>query len=123
MTFLRFTRILRVAKPLGIEDTVKKVQKFSFAEFFNETNFWTKFNTGPFWIGLLFVPTVYGGFKSFYWTREFRQIEKREVLADRFAWLHERMLEDEVDKALLESAGAQGLKKNGPALSLGPDVI
>ncbi|CAG9471815.1 conserved Plasmodium protein, unknown function [Plasmodium vivax] len=95
----------------------------SFRRFFSEDYFWTKANVGPFFIGLLTAPYWFAGIKNIYWTLRYEQLNKQEILSDRFTWLYERMLEDEVHKTLLQKLPSYKFKDNGPENMLGPSQI
>ena len=73
--------------------------------FFSESYFWNEANIGPFFVCVLATPIIYSSVKSFYWTRQLRKLSAREIIGDRFAWLHRRMLDDEVERVLLVKAG------------------
>ncbi|SBT80562.1 conserved Plasmodium protein, unknown function [Plasmodium malariae] len=113
---------------------VKKVSKsfasgfswcksFNYRKFFNEDYFWTKANVGPFFIGLITAPYWFSALKNIYWTLRYEQLNKQEILSDRFTWLYERMLEDEVHKTLLQKLPSYNFKNNGPENILGPSKI
>ncbi|KJP90123.1 hypothetical protein AK88_00292 [Plasmodium fragile] len=91
--------------------------------FFSEDYFWTKANVGPFFITLLTAPYWIAGIKNIYWTLRYEQLNKQEILSDRFTWLYERMLEDEVHKTLLQKLPSYNFKNNGPENMLGPSQI
>ncbi len=73
--------------------------------YFSEAYFWNEANIGPFFLCVLASPIIYSSVKSFYWTRQLRKLTAREIIGDRFAWLHRRMLDDEVERILLVKAG------------------
>eukprot|EP00386_Alphamonas_edax_P008077 GDKI01026617.1.p2 GENE.GDKI01026617.1~~GDKI01026617.1.p2 ORF type:complete len:131 (+),score=38.95 GDKI01026617.1:35-427(+) len=128
---LRLTRLLRAPQGLGLEQSITDkatklvncCKQFSFRAFFEEKNFWHSKATGPFWLIVFSAPWWYGGLKNAYWTREFRALDRKEILSDRFAWLHEQMLSDEVERALLAKVPAGGFDKKNPQNVLGPDHI
>merc|ERR1712151_344818 len=91
---------------------------FSFGQFFEEGYFWKKANVGPFFLMLLFTPTIYRSFKDAYWTRQLRKLNTEEIISDRYEWLRLSMLQDEVEEALLKQAQSTAL---GP-LTLGPST-
>ncbi|KAF8820192.1 putative membrane protein [Cardiosporidium cionae] len=117
---------------------VNFVCSFSFKQYFNEEYFWKKANLGPPFIFLLTSPWWIEGLKSIYWSFRYRSLNQQEILSDRFAWLHERMLvwflhisklsneintiiyEDDVERIILKKVPDGGFKKDGPALMLGP---
>ncbi|SBS87907.1 conserved Plasmodium protein, unknown function [Plasmodium ovale] len=92
-------------------------------KFFSEDYFWTKANVGPFFICLLTTPYWFSALKSIYWTIRYEQLNKQEILSDRFTWLYERMLEDEVHKTLLQKLPSYNFKNSGPENILGPSKI
>ncbi|CDU20386.1 hypothetical protein YYC_01172 [Plasmodium yoelii 17X] len=94
-----------------------------FRKFFSEDYFWTKANVGPFFIGLFTAPYWISGLKNIYWSIRYDQLNKQEILSDRFTWLYERMLEDEVHKTLLDKLPSYNFKNNGPENILGPNQI
>eukprot|EP00928_Gymnodinium_smaydae_P006821 TRINITY_DN1242_c0_g1_i1.p2 TRINITY_DN1242_c0_g1~~TRINITY_DN1242_c0_g1_i1.p2 ORF type:complete len:129 (+),score=35.98 TRINITY_DN1242_c0_g1_i1:68-454(+) len=116
----------RMASPLGLEkanavtNTLKSagesVKSFSPGAYFEEKYFWNKANVGPFFLLLLFTPTLYRSFKDFYWTRQLRTLNTEEIISDRYEWLRLNMLRDEVDAALLKKVPAGGVQP----LELGP---
>eukprot|EP00918_Siedleckia_nematoides_P083550 GHVU01183154.1.p1 GENE.GHVU01183154.1~~GHVU01183154.1.p1 ORF type:complete len:111 (-),score=16.58 GHVU01183154.1:145-477(-) len=72
-------------------------------EFFSHERFWSdRTNTGPFFIALIAAPFLYKGVKSGYYALRYKSVNRAEIISDRYSWLHERMLEDEVDAALIE---------------------
>ncbi|EUD64987.1 hypothetical protein C922_04615 [Plasmodium inui San Antonio 1] len=60
---------------------------------------------------------------NIYWTLRYEQLNKQEILSDRFTWLYERMLEDEVHKTLLQKLPSYNFKNNGPENMLGSSQI
>merc|ERR1719150_1489380 len=104
----------------GVQTSVKNiaesVKSFSFSSYFEEKYFWGKANVGPFFLLLLFTPTIYRSFKDFYWTRQLRKLNTEEVISDRYEWLRMNMIQDEVEAALLEKVPAGGVAP----LELGP---
>eukprot|EP00747_Dinoflagellata_sp_TGD_P163731 gnl/TRDRNA2_/TRDRNA2_182732_c0_seq1.p1 gnl/TRDRNA2_/TRDRNA2_182732_c0~~gnl/TRDRNA2_/TRDRNA2_182732_c0_seq1.p1 ORF type:complete len:111 (+),score=31.67 gnl/TRDRNA2_/TRDRNA2_182732_c0_seq1:160-492(+) len=93
-------------KPLGYKGVMADAKSFSFSEFFSEKNFWGKANVGPFFLLLLFTPSIYRSFKDFYWTRQLRKLNTEEIISDRYEWLRISMLKDEVEAVLLTQAPA-----------------
>uniref|UniRef100_A0A0G4FIV2 Uncharacterized protein n=1 Tax=Chromera velia CCMP2878 TaxID=1169474 RepID=A0A0G4FIV2_9ALVE len=63
------------------------------------------------------IPFVYSYLKSAYWHRRFNKLAKNEILSERFQWLNERMLDDEVDKVLISQGTSTDPSK--PGLLLG----
>jgi len=63
---------------------------------------------------LLFSPVLYRSAKELYWTRQLRKLNRQEIVADRYEWLHEQMIRDEVDALLLRQAAYN-------PLLIGPD--
>ncbi|CEM17638.1 unnamed protein product [Vitrella brassicaformis CCMP3155] len=126
---LRVARRLCAPAPkgLGLEESyaagwtraLNDLRSFSFRGFFEERNFWHTGSTGGFWLIVFTAPLWYPAAKEFYWTGQYKQYEKQEILSDRFTWLHERMLEDEIEKVLMKQVPREGFQT--PALSLGPD--
>merc|ERR1719330_88863 len=104
--------------PLGLEggatkalkDSVAEVRSFSFARFFEEKYFWEKANVGPFFLLLLFTPTIYRSCKDFYWTRQLRKLNTEEVISDRYEWLRMNMIRDEVEAELLKGVPPGGFQ-------------
>ena len=68
--------------------------------FFQEEYFWKQANIGPFFWGLLATPFAYSSVKSAYYTRQLRELNRREVISDRYNWLHNALLDDEVERAV-----------------------
>ncbi len=66
--------------------------------FFQEDYFWKQANIGPFFWALLLTPFAYGAVKSAYYTRQLRELNRREVISDRYDWLHKALLDDEVER-------------------------
>merc|ERR1719145_97156 len=91
----------------GMVDSAKT---FSFARFFEEKHFWEKANVGPFFLLLLFTPTLYRSAKDMYWTRQLRKLNTEEVIADRYEWLRMSMIQDEVEAELLKQVPAGGFQ-------------
>ncbi|GAB68697.1 hypothetical protein PCYB_141250 [Plasmodium cynomolgi strain B] len=107
----------------GFARTYSWCKSASCRRFFSEDYFWTKANVGPFFICLLTAPYWFAGIKNIYWTLRYEQLNKQEILSDRFTWLYERMLEDEVHKTLLQKLPSYNFKNNGPENMLGPSQI
>eukprot|EP00747_Dinoflagellata_sp_TGD_P210793 gnl/TRDRNA2_/TRDRNA2_84041_c0_seq1.p1 gnl/TRDRNA2_/TRDRNA2_84041_c0~~gnl/TRDRNA2_/TRDRNA2_84041_c0_seq1.p1 ORF type:complete len:118 (+),score=28.48 gnl/TRDRNA2_/TRDRNA2_84041_c0_seq1:97-450(+) len=115
---IRFATMRRFASkpvPLGLEgspmttvkNTLAEAKGFSFSSFFEEKNFWSKANVGPFFLLLLFTPSIYRSIKDFYWTRQLRKLNTEEIISDRYEWLRISMLKDEVEAVLLTQAPAE----------------
>lgn len=98
-------------------------ERVSWAQFFDSEYFWTKANVGPFFLFLFASPFLYKGAKTMYATFRYRQLNAREIISDRFTWLHERMLEDEVERVLLQGVPPGGFDKTRPGLLLGPSRL
>merc|ERR1712226_963723 len=84
------------------------VKSFRFGTFFEEKYFWQQANIGPFFLLLLFTPTIYRSAKDMYWTRQLRRLNTEEVIADRYEWLRMSMIQDEVEAVLLQQVPAGG---------------
>ncbi|KEP67512.1 UNVERIFIED_CONTAM: membrane protein, putative [Hammondia hammondi] len=124
------TRLLRVSSPrLGLLQLGRSVklggakERVSFSQFFDSEYFWTKANVGPFFLFLFTSPFWYQGIKTVYASCRYRKLNEREIISDRYTWLHERMLEDEVERVLLEQVPAGGFDKTRPGLLLGPSTL
>merc|ERR1719379_2710795 len=100
----------------SLETSSLSVKGFSPGQFFEEGYFWGKANVGPFFLLLIFTPTIYRSFKDAYWTRQLRKLNTEEIIADRYEWLRLSMLQDEVEAALLSKVPSGGIG----ALELGP---
>ncbi|VWU49099.1 conserved protein, unknown function [Hepatocystis sp. ex Piliocolobus tephrosceles] len=98
-------------------------KNFKVRKFFSEDYFWTKANIGPLCIGILTAPYWFSALKNFYWTTRYERLNQQEILSDRFTWLYERMLEDEVHKTLLRKLPSYNFKDSGPENILGPSKI
>ncbi|XP_026192136.1 uncharacterized protein LOC34620229 [Cyclospora cayetanensis] len=81
---------------------------------------WT---TGHTVIAVCSTPFVYSALKSFYMTARMRRLNTEEILSDRFTWLHERMLEDEVDSVLIQQVANSNVDRSKPLLRLGPSYV
>ena len=68
--------------------------------YFQEEYFWKQANIGPFFWALLLTPAAYGAVKSAYYTRQLRELNRREVISDRYNWLHKALLDDEVERVV-----------------------
>merc|ERR1711972_166147 len=88
---------------------VNDAKGFKFGQFFEEKHFWSKANVGPFFLLLLFTPTIYRSCKDMYWTRQLRRLNTEEVIADRYEWLRMSMIQDEVEAALLKQVPVGGV--------------
>ena len=66
--------------------------------FFQEDYFWNQANIGPFFWALLATPFAYSGVKSAYYTRQLRELNRREIISDRYDWLQKALLDDEVER-------------------------
>merc|ERR1711948_199263 len=88
---------------------------FQFGKFFEEQHFWKKANVGPFFLLVLFTPTLYRSFKDFYWTRQLAKLNTEEIISDRYEWLKLNMLKDEVEATLLKQAGSVTSLELGPS--------
>ncbi|KAL8452387.1 hypothetical protein Emed_001392 [Eimeria media] len=85
----------------------------------------TRFAMGPWTTGhsvlaVCAAPFLYSAAKSMYMTMRMRRLDTQEILSDRFTWLHERMLEDEVDALLIEQVANSNVDRTQPLLRLGP---
>lgn len=100
-----------------------KCKNFSLRKFFSEDYFWREANVGPFFIGLLTAPYWFSGLKTIYWSIQYKKLNTQEILSDRFTWLYERMLEDELHKNLLKKLPSYNFKNDGPENILGPSDI
>merc|ERR1712117_102185 len=102
----------------SVSGAVGSARSFKFGTFFEEKYFWEKANVGPFFLLLLFTPTIYRSCKDFYWTRQLRRLNTEEVISDRYEWLRMSMIQDEVEAELLKQVPAGGFA----ALELGPSM-
>mmetsp|Transcript_44321 Transcript_44321/g.77805 ORF Transcript_44321/g.77805 Transcript_44321/m.77805 type:complete len:124 (+) Transcript_44321:84-455(+) len=106
--------------PLGVETSpmsslANSVTSFSPSTFFEEKYFWKSANLGPFFLLLIFGPTLYRGGKDMYWTGQAKKLNTEEVISDRYEWLKVSMIQDEVEATLLKQAVPAPLTL-GPAL-------
>jgi hypothetical protein len=69
--------------------------------YFSSEYFWKEANVGPFFWGVLAAPFIYGGIKEMYWTRQLKQMNRQEIINDRFNWLHKLSLDAEIEKVVL----------------------
>merc|ERR1740115_420854 len=97
------------------QQLTKNLKGFKFGTFFEEKHFWNKANVGPFFLLLVFTPTLYRSFKDFYWTRQLRKLNTEEIIADRYEWLRLSMLRDEVEAVLIAQAGSVAPLVLGPS--------
>ncbi|CDJ46214.1 hypothetical protein, conserved [Eimeria brunetti] len=109
------SRALRA--PLGVP---RLIQEKLTSQLRSERFQWTAGHTV---IALFAVPFVYWGAKSTYMTTRMRRLETQEILSDRFTWLHERMLEDEVDAILVQQVANSNIDRTQPLLRLGPSYV
>ncbi|CDJ31655.1 uncharacterized protein EMH_0039690 [Eimeria mitis] len=110
------SRALRA--PLGVPRLIQ--EKLASSQLRNERFQWS---TGHTVIALFSVPFVYWGAKSTYMTARMRRLDTQEILSDRFTWLHERMLEDEVDALLIQQVADSNIDRAQPLLRLGPSYV
>merc|ERR1719251_762446 len=94
----------------SVQGFAGKVKGFKFGQFFEERYFWQQANVGPFFLLLLFTPTIYRSMKDMYWTRQLRKLNTEEVIADRYEWLRMSMIQDEVNAELLRQVPAGGFQ-------------
>jgi len=94
----------------SVQGFATKAKGFQFGQFFEEKYFWQRANVGPFFLLLLFTPTLYRGMKDMYWTRQMRKLNTEEVIADRYEWLRMSMIQDEVEAELLKQVPAGGFQ-------------
>ncbi|CBZ54276.1 conserved hypothetical protein [Neospora caninum Liverpool] len=123
-------RLLRLSSPrLGLLNLCRgdklgaAKEKVTLKQFFDSEYFWTKANVGPFFLFLFTSPFWYQGIKTMYASCRYRKLNEREIISDRYTWLHERMLEDEVERTLLQHVPAGGFDKTRPGLILGPSIL
>mmetsp|Transcript_78724 Transcript_78724/g.200371 ORF Transcript_78724/g.200371 Transcript_78724/m.200371 type:complete len:134 (+) Transcript_78724:89-490(+) len=121
---LRLAALRRFAKsvPLGLpspqvvslQASVKNlgdsVKSFKVSKYFEEKYFWEKANVGPFFLLLLFTPTIYRSIKDAYWTRQLRKMNTEEIISDRYDWLKVSMIQDEVEAELLKQVPSGGIQ-------------
>ncbi|KAL8275097.1 hypothetical protein Esti_000976 [Eimeria stiedai] len=81
---------------------------------------WT---TGHSVLAVCAAPFLYSAAKSIYMTMRMRRLNTQEILSDRFTWLHERMLEDEVEALLIEQVANSNVDRTQPLLRLGPSYV
>ncbi|CDJ66824.1 hypothetical protein, conserved [Eimeria necatrix] len=113
-SLLGFSRTLR--SPLGLP--LKFQQKFEQSPI--KRGQW---RTGHTIIALFATPFLYSALKSAYMTVRMRRLETQEILSDRFTWLHERMLEDEVEALLIQQVANSNVDRTQPLLRLGPSYV
>merc|ERR1719469_1311111 len=94
----------------SVRGAAENARSFSPGAFFEEKYFWEKANVGPFFLLLLFTPTMYRSCKDFYWTRQLRKLNTEEVISDRYEWLRMSMIQDEVEAELLKKVPAGGFR-------------
>lgn len=107
----------------GVSHLSTAIKNFRPGIFFEEHYFWNNANVGPLIIGILTAPLWYSGLKTMYWTFRYRKLDQQEIISDRFIWLHERMLEDEIENLLLEKVPEGGFPKDKPGNLLGPSKL
>ncbi|PFH35196.1 putative membrane protein [Besnoitia besnoiti] len=123
------SRLMAMSRPrlgmlqLWCKDSKCAKEKVTWSQFFDSEYFWTKANVGPFFLVLFTSPFWYQGLKTMYASCRYRKLNEREIISDRYTWLHERMLEDEVERALLQHVPAGGFDKSRPGLILGPSAL
>merc|ERR1719222_916487 len=100
------------------KELAANVKSFNFGKYFEEKYFWEKANVGPFFILLLFTPSIYRSFKDFYWTGQLKKLNTEEIISDRYDWLKLNMLQDEVEAVLLKQVPKAGVAP----LELGPST-
>ncbi|EER02548.1 conserved hypothetical protein [Perkinsus marinus ATCC 50983] len=93
-----FNRLGAAAQPSGgVLQGLKASGGFKAA--FRESTFWSSPAVmGTTFLAVLSLPFVYRIGSAMYWTKELRKLNAREVINDRFNWLHTEMLDDEVTK-------------------------
>ena len=101
---LLLRHLSRATRPTAA--TQFSAQKRRFATgFFEEQVFWKQASIGPFcWLLALSFP-LYRAWKDLYWTMNMRSLNKSEIIADRYEWLQQSMLQDEVDAVCALQAG------------------
>eukprot|EP00922_Rhytidocystis_sp_ex-Travisia-forbesii_P070382 GHVS01105135.1.p1 GENE.GHVS01105135.1~~GHVS01105135.1.p1 ORF type:complete len:156 (+),score=20.37 GHVS01105135.1:63-470(+) len=117
---LRQPRVFTVE---GLEVCWSNIRSFQPRVFFEEHFFWNNANVGPLFIALISLPFWYSGLKTMYWTSRYRSLDQQEIISDRLDWLHERMLEDEVEAVLLRKVPSGGFPKGEPRIVLGPSSL
>ncbi|KAF4750908.1 hypothetical protein FOZ62_006396, partial [Perkinsus olseni] len=92
-----FGRLAPAAHPAGVVQSLKAAGGFKTA--FRESTFWSSPAVmGTTFLAVLSFPFIYRAGSAVYWTKELRKLNAREVINDRFNWLHTEMLDDEVTK-------------------------
>lgn len=104
--------------PLGVPGSLREKVAFS-----QPRKKWCQWTVGHTVIALFAAPFVYWGAKSTYMTARLRRLDTQEILSDRFTWLHERMLEDEVDALLIRQLADSNIDRTQPFLRLGPSYV
>eukprot|EP00922_Rhytidocystis_sp_ex-Travisia-forbesii_P070383 GHVS01105136.1.p1 GENE.GHVS01105136.1~~GHVS01105136.1.p1 ORF type:complete len:141 (+),score=18.84 GHVS01105136.1:238-660(+) len=117
---LRRARVFTSEGLCGVWGSIKRFQP---RVFFEEHFFWNHANVGPLFITLLTMPFWYAGIKTMYWTCRYRTLDQQEIISDRLDWLHQRMLEDQVEEVLLRKVPRSGFPKEQPLILLGPSSL
>ncbi|KAL8430781.1 hypothetical protein Efla_004017 [Eimeria flavescens] len=104
--------------PLGVPLSAKPKASMQKARLFRGP--WT---TGHSVLAVCAAPFIYSAAKSMYMTARMRRLDTQEILSDRFTWLHERMLEDEVDALLIQQVENSKVDRTQPLLRLGPSFV
>eukprot|EP01066_Platyproteum_vivax_P013384 Platyproteum_vivax@DN6064_c0_g1_i1.p1 len=119
---LRLSRFLRntsEVKP-AMEEILSRgpAKKVTWSEYFEYDYFWKKANLAPWFIGIVSFGTVYWSVKEAYYSFVFRSRNNRALMSDRFEWLHEMMIKDEVETSLLKKVPQQGFDKSKPGIDI-----
>ncbi|KAF4754843.1 hypothetical protein FOZ63_000715, partial [Perkinsus olseni] len=103
------------AHPAGVVQSLKTAGGFKAA--FRESTFWSSPAVmGTTFLAVLSLPFIYRAGSAVYWTKELRKLNAREVVNDRFNWLHTEMLDDEVTKQCAKQT-SKGLQRIGQGLT------
>mmetsp|Transcript_70900 Transcript_70900/g.184619 ORF Transcript_70900/g.184619 Transcript_70900/m.184619 type:complete len:134 (-) Transcript_70900:79-480(-) len=94
----------------SLRNASESIKSFNFSRYFEEKYFWEKANVGPFFLLLLFTPTIYRSLKDAYWTRQLRKMNTEEIISDRYDWLKVSMIQDEVEAELLKQVPSGGIQ-------------
>mmetsp|Transcript_14056 Transcript_14056/g.11759 ORF Transcript_14056/g.11759 Transcript_14056/m.11759 type:complete len:112 (-) Transcript_14056:61-396(-) len=104
-------RLATAQQSSGVLQGLKAAGGFKSA--FRESTFWNSPTVmGTTFLAVLSLPFLYRAGSAIYWTKELRKLNAREVINDRFNWLHTEMLDDEVTKQCAKQA-PKGLQRIG----------
>ena len=77
--------IRRMAASAAPPSTTSTAVSSGGGSYFREGYFWSKrSNVGPFFVLVFATPFLYRTFKKWYWTGEYRKLNAKEILSDRY---------------------------------------